>query len=139
MVTKAKSRTEEWAADPVAFYRDVLRVDNLYAKQVGVLEAVRDNPQVAICGANGTGKDYLSGRLIAWWLVTRHPAIIVALAPVARQAQIVWAELESAWIDAEQLLRVEAIAREYAGAKVLEEHVGVFREPRHQARDFGIG
>ncbi len=69
MATSTKSRTEAWAADPVAFYQDVLRVDNLYPKQVEVLEAAWDNSQVAICGANGTGKDFLSGRLIAWW----HP------------------------------------------------------------------
>ena len=56
MATSTRSRTVAWAADPVAFYRDVLRVGPLYPKQVEVLEAVRDNSQVAVCGANGTGK-----------------------------------------------------------------------------------
>ena len=129
MATTIKSRIEAWAADPVAFYRDVLLVDNLYPKQIEVLEAVRDNTQVAICGANGTGKDFLSGRLIAWWMSTRHPAICVALAPVSRQARIVWSELESGWLDAEQSTSPFAL-----GGTLLENQWRI--SPNHYALQF---
>ncbi len=100
-MTTTKTKAETWSADPVAFYQDVLKA-RLSQKQVDILEAVQAHPRVAVCGCNGSGKDYIGGRLVAWWLSTHHPAIAIALAPSQRQAAITWSELQVASLDLER-------------------------------------
>jgi hypothetical protein len=61
--------------------------------------AVRDHNRVAVVGANGTGKDWQSARLMLWWMATRYPAITVVLGPTHRQvSDIVWKEARSAYL-----------------------------------------
>jgi len=128
MTTSTKSRKEAWASDPVSFYREVFQ-GQLYQKQVDMLEAVRDNPQVAVVGCNGAGKDYVAGRLVAWWLATHHPAVCVCLAPTQRQSDIIWAELETAHLEA------ETSATPYAlGGKLLDAQWKI--SPQHFAIQF---
>ena len=97
-VDQARSVLDRAAADPVWWEQDVLGCDSLYSKQIEIAEAVRDEPQVAVLGCNGSGKDYQAGRLLLWWLSTHHPAKAVVIGPTTRQVtDIVWREARTAF------------------------------------------
>lgn len=55
--------------DPEWFCHDILG-SRPYDKQIEIFEAVRDYEQVSINGANGVGKDWTTGRLIPWWIMS---------------------------------------------------------------------
>ena len=94
---KARFVLDRIARDPVWFFRSVLGCSP-YDKQRELIEAVRDNRRVACLGANGTGKDFVAGRLVLWWLASRRPAKVVVIGPTHRQvAQIVWKETRLAY------------------------------------------
>lgn len=68
----------------------------IFPKQAAAAEAVRTQERVSIVGANGTGKDFLTGRLIAAWMATHYPAKVVVTGPTFRQVQdIIWNELRA--------------------------------------------
>ena len=127
--TKSPSRVERWARDPASFFAEVLRA-RLYPKQVEILEAVRDNPRVSVKGCNGSGKDFVAGRLIAWWLSTHHPAVAIVIGPTQRQVKdIVWGELASGYTAA------ESAATPYSlGGRMLTQEWRV--SPNHYALGF---
>jgi phage terminase large subunit len=86
-------------ADPDYFWRSVIGSSTVYAKQLEMVEAVRDHNRVAVVGANGTGKDWQSARIMLWWMATRYPAISVVIGPTHRQvSDIVWKEARSAYL-----------------------------------------
>ena len=94
----AMPRPGEIAADPAMFLHQVLGCEP-WAKQVEMAEAVRDYERVAVCSCNGGGKDWLTGRLVLWWLAAYRPAKCVVVAPTYRQvASIVWAEARQAYL-----------------------------------------
>jgi phage terminase large subunit len=85
--------------DPAYFWESILGCPTVYDKQLEMAEAVRDHGRVAVVGANGTGKDWQSARLMLWWLATRYPAICVVLGPTHRQvSDILWKEARSAYL-----------------------------------------
>src|SRR6185436_8038439 len=63
----------KWRDDPEAFAREFLGFDP-WAKQVEVLEAVRDNPRVAVPSAHGVGKSALGGVVAWWWKLCHEPS-----------------------------------------------------------------
>ena len=58
-------------ADPDYFWESVLGCASVYDKQLEMARAVRDHNRVAVVGANGTGKDWQSARIMLWWMATR--------------------------------------------------------------------
>ena len=85
--------------DPAYFWKSVLGCPTVYDKQLQMVRAVRDHNRVAVVGANGTGKDWQSARIMLWWMATRSPAICVVLGPTHRQvSDIVWKEARSAYL-----------------------------------------
>lgn len=84
--------------DPAWFFTEILGAGP-YDKQVEFLEAVRDHEWTSVNGANGVGKDWLTGRLVLWWMMGWGPrAKVVIMAPTTRQvSEIVWRETRSAW------------------------------------------
>ena len=87
-------------ANPSHFLEHVLGC-SFYDRQIEMIEAVRDYTRVAVCGANGTGKDYAAGRIIHWWQQTRYPAKTVVIGPTHRQVHdILWRECRMAFIQA---------------------------------------
>ena len=99
MVTINKEQQQKinkWA-DPVFFVNKIIG-ENLYRKQGEILRAVQSNPMVSVVGANGTGKDWTTGRLICWWLAMQQEAVVVVLGPSYRQVyDIVWKEVRVAY------------------------------------------
>lgn len=98
--TQSRYRT-----DPVSWVRDKLGMDP-YGKQQDILNAVAGSRRVAVVGANGTGKDYTSGRIVLWWQSTHRPAKTVVIGPSHRQvSDVVWRECRSAYNQATSKLR----------------------------------
>ena len=96
---KQKQKINRWL-DPVYFVQNVIG-ENLYRKQGDILHAIQENPFVSVVGANGTGKDWTTGRLICWWLAMQEEAVVVVLGPSYRQvADIVWKEVRVAYTEA---------------------------------------
>lgn len=86
--------------DPGFFWRSVLGSDP-YDKQLEIVEALRDHRRVAVVGCNGSGKDWMSGRIMLWWQSVNYPAITIVVGPTHRQvSDIVWKEARSAFEEA---------------------------------------
>ena len=86
-------------SDPDYFWASILGCSTVYDKQLDMARAVRDHNRVAVVGANGTGKDWQSARVMLWWMATRYPAICVVLGPTHRQvSDIVWKEARNAYL-----------------------------------------
>ena len=68
MVTRTDARTliERSRDDPAWFFDNVLGAE-AYPKQLEIVEALRDNRRVAVVGCNGSGKDWMSSRIMLWW------------------------------------------------------------------------
>lgn len=82
--------------EPVFFIENILG-DKPYAKQIELVNSVRDHDQVVVSSCNGAGKDFISARITLWWLLTR-PSIVITSAPTNRQVeQVMWGEIRSAW------------------------------------------
>ena len=67
-----------WAADPVAFVREVFNAEP-DAWQIEALRAVAREPRVAMSACKGPGKSCLLAWIIWWFLLTRENANILAL------------------------------------------------------------
>ena len=99
--SEAQFLADHSRADPDYFWRSILGSPTVYDKQLEMARAVRDHSRVAVVGANGTGKDWQSARVMLWWMATRSPAICVVLGPTHRQvSDIVWKEARSAYLTA---------------------------------------
>ena len=100
MVTRTDARTliERSRDDPAWFFDNVLGAE-AYPKQLEIVEALRDNRRVAVVGCNGSGKDWMSSRIMLWWQSVHYPAITVVVGPTHRQvSDIVWKEARSAYL-----------------------------------------
>lgn len=95
---------DAWAADPAHFFREVMGTP-IYAKQREIAEAVRDHPAVAVVGCNGSGKDYIAGRIMVWWQNSRVGAKTIVLGPTHRQVRdILWAEARHSYLQSKTAL-----------------------------------
>ena len=85
-------------ADPLWFFTDILGCSTVWPKMVEMLERVRDNNRVSICGCNSSSKDYTMGRVLLWWLFAHHPSKVIVTGPTQRQVQdVVWRETRDAF------------------------------------------
>lgn len=97
-----KARQLQARQDPEWFFNKILGCPTyvpgsgkpgLYPKQIETSNSVRDNRRTAEVGANGTGKDYKSGRLMLWWMYSWDDAMTIVYGPTARQVnEIIWKE-----------------------------------------------
>jgi len=69
---------------PEFFVRNMLQGEP-YAKQVEILNAVRDYRRTSVVGCNSSGKDWAAARAVLWWLHSYEPAKAVILGPTHRQ------------------------------------------------------
>ncbi len=104
-----------YADDPVGFVTDVLGAGGTpYSKQARMLEALVDHRRVSVVGANGSGKDWVAGRAVLWWLETRPQAKSLVLGPTQRQVQeIVWQEMREAYAAAPGVLSGRMFSSKY--------------------------
>ncbi len=87
-----------FADKPVDFINNVLG-DHLWSKQIEVVEAVRDHRRVAVHSCHSTGKSFIAGRIVTWFVTTGGvgDTIVVTTAPTMRQVKaILWKEIRRA-------------------------------------------
>ncbi len=72
--------------DPVGFFRNVLGIEP-WAKQIEIIEGVRDNVQVAAKSGHRVGKSYLAAGLALWFYCSWPDARVVLTATTAPQVQ----------------------------------------------------
>ena len=103
----------EYADDPEGFCHDVLGEDvgahqvleghahaatAPWAKQVEILESVRDHRRTVVRAGHAVGKSHCAARVVLWFLYTRSPAIVITTAPKATQVRdLLWGRLRAAW------------------------------------------
>ena len=91
---------ETVAESPRYFVREALGC-RTYDKQDAILDAIATSRRVSVAGANGTGKDWTTGRAILWWLASRYPAKVIVTGPTNRQVyDIIWREVRHAHLNA---------------------------------------
>lgn len=82
--------------DPVFFVEEVLK-NPMSDVQKNILEAVRDNSEVAIKSCHASGKSYVAGRIVHWYLNAYKDSIVITTAPTFRQVkEVLWREIKSA-------------------------------------------
>ena len=83
----------QYKDDPEGFCRDILGI-TLWAKQIEIMEAIRDNPRVSVAACYASGKTFTAACLGIWWIYTRRPAMLVTTAPTGRQVKtLLWREI----------------------------------------------
>jgi hypothetical protein len=88
-----------YAADPVAFCRDLLGV-GLWQRQQEILTALATPnasgapTQIAVKSGHGVGKTFLAAAATLWWLYSHAPCLVVTTAPSKRQVErVLWDEI----------------------------------------------
>lgn len=80
--------------DPVFFIEKVLG-NPLWEKQKEIVEAVRDHKEVAIRSCHASGKSYVSGRIVHWYLNAFKDSVVITTAPTFRQVkEVLWREIK---------------------------------------------
>ena len=95
----ARDLLDRYAADPVAFMREVLRFQP-WSKQTEIMESVRDHPRTAVRSCHGPGKTATAARVALWFLAVHEGAKVITTAPTALQVRgQLWREIRAAHRD----------------------------------------
>ena len=89
-----RTRHQYFADKPVQFINKILG-DFIWSKQIEIVESVRDNRRTAVHACHDTGKSFIAGRIVPWFVmaVAAGDAIVVTTAPTMRQVKnILWKE-----------------------------------------------
>ena len=84
--------------DPKSWVEDRLG-EQLWSKQVEIMESVRDNRRTAVPSCFDAGKSFIAARLAAWWIDSHPPGKAGVVSTASRFAQvraILWRELRRA-------------------------------------------
>lgn len=82
--------------DPVHFVRNWLGIRTLWAKQVEILEAIRDHRKVAVASCHESGKTFISAAAAIWFFHCHWPSVVVTTAPGGRQTEsLLWANIRA--------------------------------------------
>ncbi len=83
----------KYRRDPVAFSREVLGVEP-WSRQIEILEAVRDNPKVAVRSGHKIGKSSSAVQAALWFYCSFPDARVIITAPSGKQIQeVIWRDL----------------------------------------------
>jgi hypothetical protein len=91
--TGVRFPSAKWRREPVGFFREVLGFEP-WARQIEIVEAVRDYPRVAVCSGHKVGKSACIAGLALWFFCSFQDARVILSSTTARQVdQILWREL----------------------------------------------
>lgn len=82
----------KYRTDPVGFVTEALG-EQVWSKQVDILESLRDNKRTAVPACHAPGKSHIAARAIAWWVATQptETVRVVTTATTYRQVKsILW-------------------------------------------------
>lgn len=93
--TKTQAKGERWPSrryqnDPVAFAREVLGIEQLWDKQIEMLEAARDHKRVAVRAGQKVSKSHTLAIIALWFYCSFPDARVVATCVTARQVDEVF-------------------------------------------------
>lgn len=82
--------------DPAGWISAFLGAD-LWEKQIEIAASVRDHRRTAVKSCHGSGKSYLSARIVLWFLHAYPGSLVLTTAPTNNQVEnILWRELRTA-------------------------------------------
>jgi hypothetical protein len=90
-----RSPTDFWR-DPLGFNTLYWPQSNtrLYDRQEEILESVRDNDETFVPAGNMLGKDYVAGRCVLWFYLTRTPCrVVTTSADYSQLESVLWGEV----------------------------------------------
>ena len=91
--TEIRWPSDRYRADPAAFAREILGVEP-WARQIEILEAVRDHDRVAVTSGHKCGKSAAAAMIALWYYCSHADARVVMSSTTSRQVdQILWREL----------------------------------------------
>lgn len=68
--------------------------NEIWSKQVEIMNSVRDNTFTTVRSCNGAGKSFISAHVVAWFLTNYPESIVITTAPTTRQVEeILWQEI----------------------------------------------
>lgn len=92
-VDQAKRMVERGQQDPGWWIKTALGA-NLWADQIKIIEAVRDNFETVAASCHGAGKTFLAACTTLWFLFCFKPSIVLTTAPTDRQVRkLMWKEI----------------------------------------------
>jgi hypothetical protein len=84
----------KYREDPVAFFHDIIGVEP-WSKQVEIIEAIRDNPRVAVKSGHKVSKSHTAAGVALWFFSSFEDARVVMSSTTSRQVdQILWREVK---------------------------------------------
>lgn len=90
------SRVARWRRDPAFFAKTVLGIGTMWAKQVEILEALRDHRRVAVPSCHESGKTYVASVAAVHHLLSHQPSKVITTAPTNRQVKdLLWSEIRA--------------------------------------------
>jgi phage terminase large subunit len=94
----AKEETvKELQNNPLYFIQNVLG-ENPWKVQLEIIEAVKNNKEVAVASCHAAGKSWISARIALWFTVSYYLARCVTTAPTFDQVKdILWQEIRRAY------------------------------------------
>lgn len=79
--------------DPPWYLREILGIST-WAKQDEIVRSIDAHEKTLVYSCVSSGKSFIGGAIIPWWLNSRHPARVFVIAPTERQIKInIWSEL----------------------------------------------
>jgi hypothetical protein len=96
MIEKKAAMSKAIQDDPVYFIRDFLGAAP-WQKQTEIINAVRDNKEVAVASCHDAGKSWISARSVLWFNYSHRMSRVVTTAPTFDQVRdILWQEIRQA-------------------------------------------
>ena len=69
----------------------------IWGKQKEIWDSVQNRKRTLVVSGHSTGKDYITGRIVPWFVQCFVPSIVITTAPTDRQvAKIIWGEIRAA-------------------------------------------
>jgi phage terminase large subunit len=85
-----------------------------WPKQVEILESVKVNEKTICFSCVASGKSYIGGAAIPWWLTAFYPARVFIIAPTERQIKInIWGEFSKVYFGSRIPLGGELLTLDY--------------------------
>lgn len=85
----------EFQAKPEVFCKELFN-SKLWAKQLEVLQSLRDNKYTAVKSGNTIGKSHVAALSVLWFIMTHRPSKVITTAPTFLQVEdILWKEIAS--------------------------------------------
>jgi len=88
------------ARDPEKLFRFLWPQDTYYPKQWSVVESVWFNKTTVVPAGNKLGKDFIAGRIIVAFFLSRRPCRVVTTSATDDHLVVLWGEMKSAIADA---------------------------------------